>query len=165
MKQESETKPTTGYEIENIEGDICDVVFYDLSSIEEKEVTSEDGNEKVSYFYLSYRVNMSYSEKLNNYISKNYDTLLEGAKSKCYADAAAAVRAKRNKLLQESDKEVVLDRLEVPKNITISNVVSVLKQFFESMNSNWTVYRQELRDITKQDGFPFDVTFPTKPKE
>lgn len=65
---------------------------------------------------------------------------------------------------QESDKEVVLDRLEVPKNITISNVVSVLKQFFESMNSNWTVYRQELRDITKQDGFPFDVTFPTKPK-
>ena len=44
MKQESETKPTTGYEIENIEGNICDVVFYDLSSIEEKEDRSEDGS-------------------------------------------------------------------------------------------------------------------------
>ena len=165
MKQESETKPTTGYEIENIEGNICDVVFYDLSSIEKKEVTSEDGSKKVSYLYLSYRINMSYSEKLNNYISKNYDTLLEGAKSKCYADAAAAVRAKRNKLLQESDKEVVLDRLAIPKDISISNIVGALKQFFESMNSNWIVYRQELRDITKQEGFPFNVVFPTKPKK
>lgn len=165
MKQESETRPTIGYKIENIKGTICDVVFYDLSSIEKKEVTNENSNKKISYLYLSYRINMTYSEKLDNYISKNYNTLLESVKSKCYEEAAALVRAKRNKLLQESDKEVVLDRLNIPKNITISNVVTVLKQFFESMNSNWTVYRQELRDITKQEGFPFNVTFPTKPKE
>ena len=27
----------------------------------------------------------------------------------------------------------------------------------------WATYRQELRDLPLQDGFPFDVTYPTKP--
>ena len=28
----------------------------------------------------------------------------------------------------------------------------------------WLQYRQDLRDITLQDGYPFDVTFPARPK-
>jgi hypothetical protein len=27
----------------------------------------------------------------------------------------------------------------------------------------WATYRQALRDITKQDGFPEDVEWPTRP--
>ena len=27
----------------------------------------------------------------------------------------------------------------------------------------WATYRQALRDITTQDGFPYSVTWPTKP--
>lgn len=30
--------------------------------------------------------------------------------------------------------------------------------------SAWTVYRQALRDITAQDGFPWTVTWPTEPQ-
>ena len=32
-----------------------------------------------------------------------------------------------------------------------------------SNDSDWVIYRQELRDITTQAGFPFDVTWPTEP--
>lgn len=29
--------------------------------------------------------------------------------------------------------------------------------------SAWVAYRQELRDLTTQEGFPWNVTWPTKP--
>ena len=32
-----------------------------------------------------------------------------------------------------------------------------------TMSSAWTTYRQALRDITKQEGFPYSVTWPTEP--
>jgi hypothetical protein len=28
----------------------------------------------------------------------------------------------------------------------------------------WQTYRQALRDVTSQEGFPYDVTWPTKPE-
>ena len=32
-----------------------------------------------------------------------------------------------------------------------------------TMSDEWKAYRQALRDIPQQSGFPNDVTFPTKP--
>jgi hypothetical protein len=32
-----------------------------------------------------------------------------------------------------------------------------------SVDEAWATYRQALRDITAQDGFPYSVTWPTKP--
>nr|DAT00194.1 MAG TPA: tail assembly chaperone protein [Caudoviricetes sp.] len=29
----------------------------------------------------------------------------------------------------------------------------------------WAIYRQRLRDIPQQEGFPFNVVWPTKPDE
>lgn len=165
MKQESNLMPTKKYKIENVNGDVCELVLFDLQSIEKKEIADKETNEKLtSYLYNSYRVKMPYSPKTEEYVYKNYDKLLENAKVQEYNRMANLVREKRNKLLQESDKEMILDRLDIPKDITISNIVPVLKSFFESMNSNWTTYRQELRDITKQTGFPYDVKFPEKPQ-
>jgi hypothetical protein len=57
--------------------------------------------------------------------------------------SAADVREKRNQLLAESDWTQVLD---APVNREL-----------------WAVYRQELRDITSQQGFPTDVVWPVKP--
>ena len=56
-------------------------------------------------------------------------------------DMSLMVRAKRNKLLAQSDVYALSDRITV----------------------DWTTYRQALRDITDQDGFPTNVTWPTKP--
>ena len=55
------------------------------------------------------------------------------------------VRNQRNKLLEETDwtqsRDVVLDN-----------------------DADWTAYRQELRDITEQEGFPHNIIWPTKPE-
>ena len=56
-------------------------------------------------------------------------------------DMSLMVRAKRNKLLAQSDVYALSDRITV----------------------DWTTYRQALRDITGQAGFPYSVTWPTKP--
>jgi len=58
------------------------------------------------------------------------------------ATAEANVRAKRDSLLQETDW------------MALSDV---------TMSSEMTTYRQALRDIPAQSGFPFSVTWPNKP--
>ena len=57
---------------------------------------------------------------------------------------AASIRDDRNKLLQECDWSQSRD---------ISDEIALL----------WQPYRQQLRDITTQSGFPFEIVWPTKP--
>ena len=56
--------------------------------------------------------------------------------------AAARVREERNALLAETDY------------LALSDV---------TMSAAWATYRQNLRDIPAQSGFPNSVTYPTKP--
>jgi len=64
-----------------------------------------------------------------------------------YAAKAKEVRAKRDKLLAETDWVVIM-HTEKGTNIPLV----------------WEVYRQALRDITGQSGFPHSVTMPVKPE-
>jgi hypothetical protein len=56
---------------------------------------------------------------------------------------ASAVRFQRDELLAKTDWMALSDN---------------------TMSDAWATYRQALRDITAQDGFPHNVTFPTKPE-
>lgn len=56
------------------------------------------------------------------------------------------VRSNRNALLAESDW-VVIYHTEKGTNIPLE----------------WELYRQNLRDITAQEGFPYSITWPAKP--
>ena len=73
--------------------------------------------------------------------------------------AAALVRKIRNRLLAHTDKEMSLDRLGLDTPSAAKFIASLIRIF----NGAWARYRQALRDITKQAGFPFAVTFPTPP--
>ena len=75
MKHESDLKPKNSFEIENVENNRCEVVFFDLNSIEEEERTGEDGSINKVYLYHSYRKSMSYSSNLKKQIEDNYETL------------------------------------------------------------------------------------------
>ena len=57
--------------------------------------------------------------------------------------ASANVRGRRNRLLKETDYTQLAD---APGD-----------------TAAWATYRQALRDIPAQDGFPFTVTWPTEP--
>jgi hypothetical protein len=59
-------------------------------------------------------------------------------------NTANEIRAKRNQLLNSSDWTQVID---APVN-----------------KESWAIYRQELRDITTQEGFPFTIVWPIIPE-
>jgi len=60
------------------------------------------------------------------------------------AEASASARDKRDKLLAKTDWLALSDT---------------------TMSSEWTTYRQALRDVTAQAGFPHTITWPTEPGE
>lgn len=62
-----------------------------------------------------------------------------------YNEAATAVRAKRDKLIAACDWTVLGDA--------------------KTVKATWKVYRQALRDVPEQDGFPYVVEWPVPPVE
>ena len=60
-----------------------------------------------------------------------------------YPDAADRIRGHRNHLLAETDYMALSDTTLTPE---------------------WATYRQALRDITEQQGFPLSVSWPVKPE-
>ena len=67
------------------------------------------------------------------------------AKDALDAQQATSVRAERTKKLAETDWTQLTD---APVN-----------------SAAWGTYRQALRDVTAQETFPWDITWPTKPTE
>jgi len=57
------------------------------------------------------------------------------------AASATQIRAERDALLAASDSMALADRI----------------------TADWTTYRQALRDVPAQSGFPTSVTWPTEP--
>jgi hypothetical protein len=81
--------------------------------------------------------------------------------------AARLLRTIRNELLKQSDSELTLDRmgLEVPTGTSFTAWLGFFKGLGEALTGDWETYRQELRDLPEQEGFPLNVEFPTKPEE
>lgn len=61
-------------------------------------------------------------------------------------EMAQSIRTQRNQMLSDSDWTQVDD----------TPLTNTAKQ-------EWAIYRQALRDITKQDGFPASITWPVQP--
>ena len=181
MNQENNIKPTEKYAIENIKTNRCEIVFFDINSIKEETRETENGSE-LAYKYNTYRMSMNYTDNLKSYIDENYQFLLSKAKDKYKNQKASEMREKRNKLLEETDKSMAFDRLginledfDIPDKITLTNVLEFVKKLAQAVksfgsifkninNSEMAKYRQKLRDITKDENFPF-VEFPEKPKD
>jgi len=70
------------------------------------------------------------------------DELNEFSSSVLDPDAEMLIRSKRDRLLSDTDWMAMSDNTITPE---------------------WASYRQALRDITEQTGFPYEVTWPTKP--
>lgn len=88
------------------------------------------------------------------------DSFVEKVKESDYKKAAKEVRAIRDRLLNESDKMMCLDRVGLDTSSTTKFLAS-LKNIFQN---GYAEYRQALRDLTEQEGFPYNVIFPDKPE-
>jgi len=88
------------------------------------------------------------------------------AKADEFIMTCTTVRATRDGLLAESDQHVLLDRigLEQPTDTTFDAWLAFMRGIGEMASGEWAVYRQALRDVPQQSGFPFDVHWPEIPE-
>lgn len=120
----------------------------------------------VQYSADEYYIETNYSPIVIQKIFEEKEVWINQAKKMDSDKAAQIIREKRNMLLDESDKEMCLDRLGVerPTGSSFGDWLAFLQRLSSVMFGEMAKYRQELRDITKQEGFPYDVKFPEKPK-
>ena len=102
--------------------------------------------------------------QMNDVIKEAYEKAVENKDEEL---AASLARKLRDNLLKESDSRVAFDRfdIKVPSGSSFSSWLSFLKSLGKILTSDWSKYRQELRDLPQQPGFPFDIKFPTIPAE
>ncbi len=116
------------------------------------------------------QIRLARMEAVCNKLRSDMDDVMQKAYEQAVADqdeerAAEMARRIRNKLLYESDKECVLDKVlpEPPKGILFTDWLSWLKDLAGIVSNEWGNYRQHLRDITKQEGFPFNIDWGVSP--
>ena len=114
-----------------------------------------NGNEKIR---------LARMEAVCNQIRSEMDDVMRNAYQQAVADkdeerAAEMARKIRNRMLEKSDAQMSLDRIGLNTSSTTAFLTS-LKGLFDNA---WAVYRQHLRDITTQEGFPFNIDWGESP--
>jgi hypothetical protein len=84
--------------------------------------------------------------------------------------AAQFARLIRNKMLDATDKYDTVDRMfnfDLPDTISMTTIISAVTALIDGIKgiakNEWSGYRQHLRDITDQQGFPFNIDWGTAP--
>lgn len=106
------------------------------------------------------------AEAMANAQKAELDEVLQAAYERACADhnedeAAEFARKIRNKLLDRSDKQMSLDRL----GLDITSAAKFVSSLVRIFSGTWAQYRQALRDLPVQPGFPFNITFPVPPDD
>lgn len=142
MKTESVTMPQSPYEIE-LNGEFASVLLYENVEI----ITNQDEPEAEKYIYDFYRIDgLRNRPSLIESVENNLEGWLNLAKETEYGKLADPIRDQRNALLAETDWTQATDAPLGKEDV---------KAYRE--------YRQALRDIPQQDGFPYEVEWPAIP--
>ena len=110
------------------------------------------------------QIRLARMEAVCNQLRSEMDDVMRKAYESAVADrdeerAAEIARRIRNRLLDKSDAEMSLDRIGLDTSSTTAFLTSITKIF----KNSWAVYRQHLRDIPSQDGFPFNIDWGVSP--
>lgn len=110
------------------------------------------------------QVRLARMEAICNQIRSEMDDVVRRAYEKAVEErdegrAAELARKIRNRMLDLSDAQMSLDRIGLDTSST-TKFLSSLRNLFEN---SWATYRQHLRDISKQEGFPFNIDWGVSP--
>lgn len=110
------------------------------------------------------QVRLARMEAICNQIRGEMDDVMRKAYEQAVVDrdeerAAEMARKIRNRLLDMSDAQMSLDRIGLDTSSTTAFLASLGKIF----KNSWSVYRQHLRDISAQEGFPFNIDWGVSP--
>ena len=109
------------------------------------EIVQTEEGEEIVWFYDEYRVETNDRPNLLIDIEENFTNWLSRAKEKEIEELAEKIRSKRNDLLAETDHYFYTDRVEV-------------------VPIGMADYRQALRGVPDQPGFPYEIDWPELPK-
>ena len=110
------------------------------------------------------QIRLARMESICNQLKSEMEDVMQRAYEQAVADndadmAAELARKIRNRMLDKSDAQMSLDRIGLNTSSTTAFLTS-LKNIFDN---DWSVYRQHLRDITAQEGFPFNIDWGVSP--
>lgn len=111
-------------------------------------VTPATDDATAQYEYETYSENRLWLPGLDEYITDRFDETYAKLAQRAQDKLADDVRARRDKLLASCDYLMALD-------YPIS----------ADAREQWRAYRQALRDIPQQVGFPDNIVWPQKPKD
>jgi len=64
---------------------------------------------------------------------------------------------------ESATREIKLKRQQLLVNSDWTDLLSAKTRLGDELYNQWQTYRQELRDITNQPGYPLNVVWPTQP--
>lgn len=130
------------FETELLPSGMTLVRLYEDEQAVERAAVGEESTTWHGYQYTTYEMRTLLSA---GGVDAAPDLWAEMVKQADYNAAAAAVRAERDRLIASCDWTVLGDA--------------------KTVKADWRTYRQALRDVPEQAGFPYDVTWPVRPEE
>jgi len=128
----------------------CTIIFY-TNITSDTIIDGITGKSITSYNYEKYELEMNYKQTLSAQIETNYSKWLQKAKNTEKDTEAQKVRNYRDNLLNACD------------------IKHCNPEKWTAMSDNeklaWGTYKQALRDISMQDGFPYAVNWPILPAD
>ena len=149
MKISSTVMPNKAFEILK-SGTKCTIVFY-TNIVSNATIDGMTGQSVNSWDYEKYELKMNYSPSLSAQITADYDTWLAKAKQSEKDMEAQKIRDYRDSLLNECD----LKHCNPEKWAAMTDDEKLA----------WATYKQSLRDVTTQEGFPYAVNWSVMPAD
>ena len=164
MRTESNIRPNE-LEVFKLSHSSARITF--CTNIQEVPVESSDGEPAVKYEYDSYDLIAPFSENIEQRIRSRFNEWLAKAKQLEVETLSQEAIALRDKLLAESDSAMLLDRmnLDVSGGSSFTSWIKFLKGLVSALTGSWATYRKALRDLPEQEGFPYNIQWPEKPKD
>lgn len=109
--------------------------------------------------------------KYKGYYTQPARDYYDRAMAECEAEndvetAKLIVRTKRNEILAKTDSHMSLDRIGLTTpTYTLAGLIEFIRIMVKALTGDWAKYRQALRDIPDQPGFPFSVVWPEEPED
>lgn len=147
MRVSSVAMPESPFQILH-DGEVCTVEFYDNVQASEA-VDGVTGQKIPSWDFDKYALPAPFSPSLAAEIETDFPAWLQKAKDAEAASEAQKVRSYRDNLLDTCD--------------TVYCNAERWAAMTDEQRQAWAAYKQELRDVPEQNGFPYVVNWPTMP--
>lgn len=141
-------------------------ILYFRENIQEAEPVYMFGQEEEQWVADEYSLTVPATVNMQERFETQKEAWRTLVKKKDYDRTAEEIRKIRNQLLDKTDKEMSIDRIisDIPRDpSSITAFLPFLKSLIASLSGKMAKYRQALRDVPQQEGFPYNVEWPEIP--